>query len=72
MVTIRDTFTGKDLYLPRSVANVAHERAKKEKRKIAATWKKLTGSKMAGVNERSLFELQGVLSYQKEIMGKRK
>lgn len=71
-ITIKDTFTGKDLYLTRAEALRGLARAKKEKQKIATQWKKLTGSRMKGVPERSLFELQNVLRYQREITLKRK
>jgi hypothetical protein len=72
MVTIKDQITGKDLYLPRSTAQQAFERAKKEKGKVAAAFKKLTFTEMTGVNERSLFELQSVLRYERQLRRKRR
>jgi len=65
--TIRDRYTSKDLVLTKAEAMRAHERAKAMKKKVVKNLEKITFSKVKGVSERSLFELQGVLRYQKGL-----
>jgi hypothetical protein len=71
-VTIKDQITGKDLYLPRSLAQEAFKRAGREKQKVAQAFKRLTFSEMQGVSQRSLFELQSVLRYERGLRGKKR